>query len=87
MSLRSTSRLCLLAVAVWLSGVPAFAQDTSVTLKLSAAEVAEIARLIDQPQGPQPPQAYWDLQTTIDKALQANPAAARAVLSLRRAGR
>jgi hypothetical protein len=79
-------RFYLFAAAVCFSAAPAFGQD--VTLKLSAAQVAEITRLIDlQPQNATPPAAYWDLQTSIDKALQANPAALRAVLSIRGARR
>jgi hypothetical protein len=78
-------RLYLLAAVVWLSAAPAFGQDAnSVTLKLSAAQVAEIARLIDlQPIGVTPPTAYWDLQTKLDAALRANPDALRAVLHAR----
>jgi hypothetical protein len=76
-----------LAAAVWLSGAPAIGQDANnVTLKLSVAEVAEIARLVDlQPIGVTPPIAYWDLQVTIAKALQANSKAQRAVLDQRSA--
>jgi hypothetical protein len=80
----------LLAAAFWLTAIAsAFAQDaTDITLKLRPAQVAEIGRLIDlQPIGKAPPAAFWDVQATIDKALQANPAAMRAVLSARSAQR
>jgi hypothetical protein len=82
-------RFYLFAAALWLSAVPSSAQDAAgVTLKLSVAEVAEITRLIDlQPQNVTPPAAYWDLQTKIDKSLQANPDALRTVLSIRSARR
>jgi hypothetical protein len=82
-------RTAAFAAFVWLSAVPAIGQDAnSVTLKLSAADVAEIMRLADlqAPSLTNPP-AYWDLQLAIDKALQANPAAARAFLQIRGAKR
>jgi hypothetical protein len=79
-------RFYLLATALWLSAAPAFGQDA--TLKLSVAEVVEITRLVDlQPIGKSPPAAYWDLQIKLQKALEANPDAMRAVLSARNAVR
>jgi hypothetical protein len=91
MPTKTPLRIYFLAIAVWLSAASAaFAQvpPPDITLKLSPAQVAEIGRLIDlQPISISPPAAYWDLQATIDKALQANPAAMRAVLSARSAQR
>jgi hypothetical protein len=76
----------LLAIAWLASTAAALAQD--VTLTLSPAQVAEIARLIDfQPISKAPPAAFFDLQATIDKTLQANPDALRAVLQIRSAKR
>jgi hypothetical protein len=86
------SRIHLLAVGLLLWAAPALGQRAAdIALKLNPAEVAEIARLVDLA-APNtfvspPPQAYWDLQTTVSKALQANPDAMRAVLSERRASR
>jgi hypothetical protein len=83
-------RFGLLAAALWLTATaPAFAQDApDITLKLSPAQVAEIGRLIDlQPISISPPAAYWDLQTRLSQAVNANPAALRAVLSARSAQR
>jgi hypothetical protein len=96
-STRTPLRFGLLAACLWLGTAPAFAQEAQpdITLKLSPAEVAEIARLIDlqpwQPCSPAlgcptPPPAFWDLQTTISRALEADPAASRAVLAARSAG-
>jgi hypothetical protein len=81
-------RFRLAAAGLWLfaTAAPAFAQD--VTFTLNPAQVAEITRLIDQqPIGQTPPPAFWEVQAAIDKALQANPEALRAVLSARRAAR
>jgi hypothetical protein len=83
-------RFAIFVAGLWLS--PAFAQDAQpdITLHLSPAEVAEIARLVDlqpwQPCSPElgcptPPAAFWDLQTTISRVLEADPAALRAVLA------
>jgi hypothetical protein len=86
---KTRPRLVFLAVAVWLSAAPAFGQDAAhVTVKLSVTEIAEILRLIDlQASSLKNPDAYFYLQLAIDKALQANPDAARAVLSIRSAHR
>ena len=80
----------LLTAAFWLTAIAsAFAQDaTDITVKLSPAQVAEIGRLIDlQPISKAPSAAYWDLQTKLVQALEAEPAAKRAVLSAMRAQR
>jgi hypothetical protein len=75
----------LTVAALCICTTPAVAQDaTSITVKLSVAEVTEIERLINmQPPFPQAqPPAFWDLQTDIKRALEANPEAKRAFLSL-----
>lgn len=81
----------LLTVALLLLALragPALADEPVVSLTLSPAQVAEMVRLIDlQPISQAPPPAFWDLQTTIGKALQANPDAARAFLLARSAAR
>jgi hypothetical protein len=81
------------AAAFWLAAIAsAFAQDApDITLQLSPAQVAEIMRLVDQ-EAPRtfvspPPPAYWSLQTKISRTLEADPAAARAVLSARSVAR
>jgi hypothetical protein len=96
MSYRKASlrfRFGLFAAVLWLSAAPAFAQDAlHITLKLSPALVEEIERLIDldlcsQERGsPTPQAAFWDLQTTISKALEADPTALQAVHAVRGAG-
>jgi hypothetical protein len=86
MSHRSTPLRFYLAALLWLSAAPAFGQD--ILLKLSPAQVAEITRLIDlQPIDKTPPAEFWDVQVAIDKALQADPDALRAVLLARSAMR
>jgi hypothetical protein len=84
--------LAVPAVGLLLCAAPAFGQRApEITVKLSPAEVAEIFRLVDV-EAPNtfissPPQAFWDLQRTVAKAVQANPDALRAVLSARSAAR
>jgi hypothetical protein len=92
MSCCSTKRFHLLGAGLLLWAAPALGQRApEITVKLSPAEVAEILRLVDV-EAPNtfvssPPQAFWDLQRTVAKAVQADPDALRAVLSLRRASR
>jgi hypothetical protein len=90
MSHRSTPLRFLVAILCIAGVSPAIAQDATaeITLKLPPAQVAEIARLVDlQPISKSPPPAYWDLQIKIQKALETNPDAMRAVLSARSAAR
>jgi hypothetical protein len=89
----SKTPLRFYSAVLWLSAAPAFAQDAPrITLNLSPAEVAEITRLIDlqpcsQERGcPTPPAAFWDLQTTISRALEADPTALQAVRAAGSAG-
>jgi hypothetical protein len=93
MSHRSTPLRFGFAAALWLAAIAsAFAQDApDITLKLSPAQVAEIARLIDLAAPSTfispPPAAYWDLQAKLNAALTAaGPEASRAFLAARRAG-
>jgi hypothetical protein len=88
-STKTPLRFALIAAGLWLSVASAIAQNAlDIALTLNPAQVAEITRLIDlQPISTAPPAAFWNLQATIDKALQANPDALRAVLSLRSATR
>lgn len=79
-------KLALRLATFWLATTAAaFAQDAQpdITVKLTPAEVAEIARLVDLAAPStfvsRPPSAYWDLQITISRALEADPAALRAV--------
>jgi hypothetical protein len=92
MSHRSTPlRFHLLAAAFWLTAMAsAFAQEApEITVRLTPAEVAEIARLVDlQPISISPPAAYWDLQTKLGAALDAaGPEAGLAFLAARSATR
>lgn len=80
--------LATAAIVAALAATPATAQTPSVVLPLTPALVAEIARLIDlQPIDKTAPAAFWELQTTIDEALRANPDAFRAVATARSAAR
>jgi hypothetical protein len=90
MPTKTSLRFRLFAAGLWLLTTgAAFAQEAlEITVRLTPAEVAEIARLIDlQPISISPPPAYWDLQTGIARQLEADPAALRAVLSARSAAR
>jgi hypothetical protein len=98
MSHRSTTSTRFLLLALWLCcTASAFAQDAApkITLQLAPAEFAQIWRLIDLNAAAdirsgdltKNPPAVIDLQISLERALQANPEASRAVLSLRSAAR
>jgi hypothetical protein len=92
MSQRQTKtalRFLLAAAMAWLASTAgALAQD--VTMTLTPAEIAVLTQALDLVPtniSPPPPQAFWEAQAAINRALQANPDALRAVLSLRSAAK
>jgi hypothetical protein len=90
LSTKTPLRFGFIAAALWLAvAASAFAQDVpDITLKLTPAQAAEIMRLVDrQPLSEAPPPAFFDLQTKLGAALEANPAAMRAFRSARSAAR
>jgi hypothetical protein len=83
---RSIRAAAIAATLTTLSPPIAAAQDIAVTL--SPALIAEISRLVDlQPLDKSAPPTFWELQTKLNEALQANPDAFRAVLQERSARR
>lgn len=71
-----------LAVMLLLVSAPALAQDATITLMFTPAEVNALQRSLDrQPMSQTPPSGFWPLQTKINQALAANPEALRAFQS------
>jgi hypothetical protein len=80
---RRAAKACVTAAAIWLTSVAgAYATPPDVVLSLTATEIAAVVLSLDrQPISQNPPDGFWDAQSKILQALEANPEAWREVKS------